>query len=169
MALDIIPKIETGEKMETIRWPFTMTILSILLILCVILVVGVARHNRCALIAFSVCGLLAVIASFLLSSVYLGKQFANGESGIFSISRMLAASTVALADFCMAPEKFIENQASTDLSKEILRHYLNCERARANPFTQRLREAKTTLENMRIELSLIKPLAYQLFPKKGKN
>ncbi|ENN70542.1 hypothetical protein YQE_12717, partial [Dendroctonus ponderosae] len=148
MALDIIPKIETGEKLETIRWPFTMTILSILLILCVILVVGVARHNRCALIAFSVCGLLAVIASFLLSSVYL-------------------ASTVALADFCMAPEKFIENQASADLSREILRHYLNCERARANPFTQRLREAKTTLENMRIELSLIKPKAVKLFPNKG--
>lgn len=77
------------------------------------------------------------------------------------------ASTVALSDLCMAPEKFIESQATTELSKDILRHYLNCERARANPFTQRLREAKTTLENMRIELSLLKPLAFQLFPKKG--
>ncbi|KAL1494107.1 hypothetical protein ABEB36_009758 [Hypothenemus hampei] len=148
MALDLIPKVEMGEKLETIRWPFTMTVLSVLLVLCVVLLVGVARHNRCALIAFSVCGLLAVIASYLLSSIYL-------------------ASTVALGDFCMAPEKFLENQASTELSKEIVRHYLNCERARANPFTQRLREAKTTLENMRIELSLLKPLAFQLFPKKG--
>ncbi|KAH1016808.1 hypothetical protein HUJ04_007977 [Dendroctonus ponderosae] len=162
MALDIIPKIETGEKLETIRWPFTMTILSILLILCVILVVGVARHNRCALIAFSVCGLLAVIASFLLSSK---EQVGNNKTK--SPLYFLAASTVALADFCMAPEKFIENQASADLSREILRHYLNCERARANPFTQRLREAKTTLENMRIELSLIKPKAVKLFPNKG--
>ncbi|CAH1136041.1 unnamed protein product [Ceutorhynchus assimilis] len=148
MALDIIPQIQFGEKVETVRWPFTMTILSVLLVLCVILLVGVARHNRCALIAFSVCGLLAVIASFLLASVYL-------------------ASSVALSDLCIAPEKYIENQAEEDLSKEILRHYLNCERARANPFTQRLREAKTTLENMRIELSLLKPLAFQLFPKKG--
>lgn len=68
----------------------------------------------------------------------------------------------------MAPEKFIETQATTELSKDILRHYLNCERARANPFTQRLREAKTTLEYMRIDLALLKPLAFQLFPKKGK-
>lgn len=73
MALDIIPKIQTGEKLENIRWPFTMALLSVLLVLCVILLVGVARHNRCALIAFSVCGLLAVIASYLLSSIYLGK------------------------------------------------------------------------------------------------
>lgn len=148
IALNLIPTIEVGEKFETVRWPFTMTVLSVLLILCVILLVGVARHNRCALIAFSVCGLLAVIASFIMASVYL-------------------ASTVALGDFCMGPEKFIESRASSELSKDILRHYLNCERARANPFTQRLREAKTTLENMRIELSLLKPLAFQLFPKKG--
>ncbi|KAF7273756.1 tweety isoform X2 [Rhynchophorus ferrugineus] len=148
LALDLIPIIEEVEKFETVRWPFTMTVLSILLILCVILLVGVARHNRCALIAFSVCGLLAVIASFIMASIYL-------------------ASTVALGDLCMTPEKFIENQASTELSKDILRHYLNCERARANPFTQRLREAKTTLENMRTELTLIKPIAFQLFPKKG--
>ncbi|XP_066258399.1 protein tweety isoform X1 [Euwallacea similis] len=148
LALDIIPKIQMGEKFETIRWPFTMAVLSVLLVLCVVLLVGVARHNRCALIAFSVCGLLAVIASYLLSSVYL-------------------ATSVALGDLCMAPERFVENQASTELSKDILRHYLNCERARANPFTQRLREAKTTLEHMRIELSLLKPLAFQLFPKRG--
>ncbi|XP_060522842.1 protein tweety-like isoform X2 [Cylas formicarius] len=148
LALDMFPKIKLGERIETVRWPFTMTVLSVLLILCVVLLVGIARHNRWALIAFSVCGLLAVIASYLMASVYL-------------------ASSVALADFCMAPEKFIENQASTELSKEILRHYLNCERARANPFTQRLREAKTTLDNMRMDLSLLKPLAFQLFPVKG--
>ncbi|KAJ8956726.1 hypothetical protein NQ318_014081 [Aromia moschata] len=109
---------------------------------------GVARHNRCALIAFSVCGLLAVIASYLMASVYL-------------------ASSVALADLCMAPDKFIEDQASTDLSKEILKYYTNCERARANPFTQRLREAKTSIEHMRFNLNLLTKPALYLFPKKG--
>lgn len=148
LGLNLAPKIILGEKIEAIRWPCTMAILSVLLILCVVLLVGVARHNRCALIAFSVCGLLAVIASYLMASVYL-------------------ASSVALGDLCMAPDKFIEDQATTDLSKEILKYYTNCERARANPFTQRLREAKTTIENMRNNLNpLIKPAQY-LFPKKG--
>ncbi|XP_074036022.1 tweety isoform X2 [Leptinotarsa decemlineata] len=148
VGLNLTSTIVFGEKIESVRWPFTMAVLSILLILCVILLVGVARHNRCALIAFSVCGLLAVIASFLMASVYL-------------------ASGVALGDLCMAPDKFVEDQASSDLSKEILKYYTNCERARANPFTQRLREAKTTVDNMRVNLgNMIKPAEY-LYPKKG--
>lgn len=72
-----------------------------------------------------------------------------------------------LGDLCMAPDKFVEDQASSDLSKEILKYYTNCERARANPFTQRLREAKSAVENMRSNLiSMEKPAEY-LFPKKG--
>uniref|UniRef100_T1HYX9 Protein tweety homolog n=1 Tax=Rhodnius prolixus TaxID=13249 RepID=T1HYX9_RHOPR len=48
-----------------------MAILSILLMFCVILLFGVARHSRCALITFSVFGLFAVIFSWLMASVYL--------------------------------------------------------------------------------------------------
>lgn len=148
IGLNLQPKLEFGEKLEAIRWPFTMAILSILLVLCVILLVGVARHNRCALIAFSVCGLLAIILSYLMASIYI-------------------ASSVAIGDLCMEPDKYIEDQASTDLSKEILRYYTNCERARANPFTQRLREAKTTIENMRYNLNNLKPQIFYLYPRKG--
>ncbi|CAH1169129.1 unnamed protein product [Phyllotreta striolata] len=148
VGVSLSSTIVLGHKVEAARWPFTMAVLSILLILCVILLVGVARHNRCALIAFSVCGLLAVIASYIMASIYL-------------------ASSVALGDLCMAPDKFIEDQASTELSKEILRYYTNCERARANPFTQRLREGKTLIDNMHSNLSaLIKP-AEKLYPNKG--
>lgn len=39
-----------GEKVEQLRWPVTMAVLSVLLILCMILLVGVVRHSRCALI-----------------------------------------------------------------------------------------------------------------------
>lgn len=73
VGVNLSSSISLGEKIEGVRWPFTMAALSVLLILCVILLVGVARHNRCALIAFSVCGLLAVIASYVMASIYLGK------------------------------------------------------------------------------------------------
>lgn len=125
-----------------------MALLSILLMLCVVLLVGVARHNRCALIAFSVCGLLAVIASYVMASIYI-------------------ATTVALADLCMAPDKFLQDQASTEVAKEILHYYMNCERARANPFTQRQREGKTAIQNMRTVLGYLKKPAIELFPRKG--
>lgn len=42
--------IEIGEKFEQLRWPITIAVLSALLVLCVILLVGVARHSRCVLI-----------------------------------------------------------------------------------------------------------------------
>lgn len=147
-GLDLIPQVTIGEKIEAVRWPLTMAVLSILLILCVILLVGVARHSRSALIAFSVCGLLAVIASYLMASVYL-------------------ASSVALGDLCIAPDKFVDDQAATELSKEILRYYTSCERARANPFTQRLREAKTTIENMRSNINSLRLPAMHLYPGKS--
>lgn len=145
---DIKSQVIKGEKFEAIRWPATMAVLSVLLVLCVILLVGVARHNRCALIAFSVCGLLAVIASYLMASVYL-------------------SASVALGDLCIAPDKYLEDQQTDNLNKEILRYYTSCERARANPFTQRLREAKTSIENMRNTLHSLRTLAIDLFPKKG--
>lgn len=67
----------------------------------------------------------------------------------------------------MAPDKFLEDEASPGLPKEILRYYTSCERARANPFTQRLREAKSSIENMRNLVNKMKKPAIELFPRKG--
>lgn len=147
-AVTLAPTLTMGDKLEAIRWPLTMGVLSVLLVLCVILLVGVARHSRCALITFSVCGLLAVIASWLLASVYL-------------------ASTVALGDLCVAPEKFLASEASPWVPPEVLLHYTHCEAARANPFTRGLREAKQAMEHTRKELAIIKQPAVELFRNTG--
>lgn len=142
--VSLISALNLGDKIEYFRWPITMAVLSILLVLCVILLVGVARHSRCALIIFSVCGLLAVIASWLLASIYL-------------------ASTVALGDLCIAPDRYLASEASPELYPEVLLHYTHCEAARANPFTQRLREAKQAMDTTRKDLVALKPLAIDLF------
>lgn len=71
-----------------IRYPATLGLLAILIILCVILVIGVARNSRCNLIFFSVVGLFAAVVCWLLSGIYL-------------------ASSVALGDFCMQPKSHI--------------------------------------------------------------
>lgn len=140
----LIPAISLGEKIEYFRWPITMGVLSVLLVLCVILLVGVARHSRCALITFSVCGLLAVISSWLLASIYL-------------------ASTVALGDLCIAPDRYLASEAAPLIPPEVLLHYTHCETSRANPFTQRLREIKQALDTIRREQSILKPMASDLF------
>lgn len=40
LGMNLVPRIIQGEKIEAIRWPLTMAVLSVLLILCVILLVG---------------------------------------------------------------------------------------------------------------------------------
>lgn len=51
-GISLAGAIGMGEKIEQLRWPITMAILSALLVLCVVLVVGVARHSRCVLITY---------------------------------------------------------------------------------------------------------------------
>ena len=49
-GISLTGAIALAERIEQLRWPITMAVLSVLLILCVVLLVGVARHSRCALI-----------------------------------------------------------------------------------------------------------------------
>lgn len=82
---------QLGELYESIRWPATLGFLTILLLLCTVLVIGVARRSRCALIFFSVAGLFCIIICWLLAGVYL-------------------ASSVAAGDFCMRPHEYMCRQ-----------------------------------------------------------
>jgi len=63
----------------------------VLLLLCTVLVIGVARRSRCTLIFFSVSGLFCIIICWLLAGVYL-------------------ASSVAAGDFCMRPHDYMCRQ-----------------------------------------------------------
>ncbi|KAJ8679649.1 hypothetical protein QAD02_015436 [Eretmocerus hayati] len=143
-GLSLAESIRLTERAEQLRWPITMAILSALLILCVVLLVGVARHSRCALITFSVFGLFAVITSWLMGSVYL-------------------ASSVALGDLCMSPDSYITKTARSTLAAEVLSYYMHCENSRSNPFTLQLRDAKQSIDNSRRSLEQVKQLANYLF------
>lgn len=38
--------IQKGDQYELIRWPGTVAVLALLLVLCAVLLVGVAKHSR---------------------------------------------------------------------------------------------------------------------------
>lgn len=122
--------------MELIRWPGTVAVLALLLVLCAILLVGVARHSRCALILFSVCGLIAVSGSWLMSGLYL-------------------ASSVAIGDLCMDPADYLISKAPNDLPDDVLIYYIQCESMRSNPFTLKLRESQTAMTNARSAMNIV--------------
>lgn len=138
---DIVSVVQTAEG---IRWPVTMAVLSILLMFCVVLLFGVARHSRCALITFSVFGLFAVIISWLLSSLYL-------------------ATAVALGDLCMGPDGFLEREAATTPKADILSYYIRCDQSRTNPFFQRLRQGQNAVKEMSSNLVTVARIAKELY------
>nr|CAD7571665.1 unnamed protein product [Timema californicum] len=129
---------------ETIRWPVTMAVLSILLVFCVVLLFGVARHSRCALITFSVFGLFAVIISWLMASMYL-------------------ASSVALGDLCISPGGYLDRQAGSDTKADILNYYIHCDNAHMHPFNQRWQQGKNAVKAMSSNLAMVTKLARELY------
>ncbi|XP_076286513.1 tweety isoform X1 [Lasioglossum baleicum] len=143
-GISLAGAIGIGEKIEQFRWPITMTVLSALLVLCVVLVVGVARHSRCILITFSVFGLFAVIVSWLMASLYL-------------------ATSVALGDLCVSPDGYLTRAVPSTLASGVLSYYTHCENTRSNPFTQRLQDGQRTVKDMIQNLNQITMLALQLF------
>ncbi|XP_039447128.1 protein tweety isoform X1 [Culex pipiens pallens] len=137
-----------GDQWELIRWPGTVAILALLLVLCAVLLVGVARHSRCALILFSVCGLLAVTGSWLMSGIYL-------------------STSVAVGDLCNDPADFLVHQAPNELPADILLYYTQCDVSRSNPFTQRLRESQNAINNARNAMGVVSKIGPVLFKNAG--
>ncbi|XP_034184492.2 tweety isoform X1 [Osmia lignaria lignaria] len=146
-GISLAGAIGMGEKIEQLRWPITMAVLSALLVLCVVLLVGVARHSRCVLITFSVFGLFAVIVSWLMASLYL-------------------ATSVALGDLCVSPDGYLTRAVPSTLASEVLSYYTHCENTRSNPFTQRLRDGQTAISEMSKNLNTVTRLALELYKDK---
>ncbi|XP_061400793.1 protein tweety-2-like isoform X1 [Musca vetustissima] len=131
-----------GELYESIRWPATLGFLTILLLLCTVLVIGVARRSRCALIFFSVAGLFCIILCWLLAGVYL-------------------ASSVAAGDFCMRPHEYMCRQVGM---RSPYVYFLNCGTLR-NRFILRLNESRDLVERARESVSLIQRMSQETYPR----
>ncbi|XP_069970424.1 protein tweety isoform X2 [Penaeus vannamei] len=125
---------------ELARWVGTQGVTGILMIVVLVVMVGVAKHSRCTLITFSVLGLLAMILCWGLTSLYL-------------------VSTVALSDWCMDPNPFLEGQLSKLVSRDVAAYYLRCDPTRKSPFTRYLTHAKQAAELVMTSLNKVTTLA----------
>jgi len=135
--LSFMPRIV--DSVETIRWPATFAILFSLVFFCFLLLCGTCRHSRCLLILFSVLGLLSIVISFILTSLYLG--IAIGGS-----------------DFCFNPRPFIAKQFNSMIESTIVQYYLECDIRHTlalpthyngptnNPFRKQLRDIRKSLD-----------------------
>ncbi|EEC20591.1 conserved hypothetical protein [Ixodes scapularis] len=70
--LTLSPLPRALQLVELFRWPATIGLLCVLILVCLLLLWGVIRHSRCLLILFSVLGLLSVVLCWVMVSLYLG-------------------------------------------------------------------------------------------------
>ncbi|KAG5672510.1 hypothetical protein PVAND_002634 [Polypedilum vanderplanki] len=132
--------IDKFEFYELLRWPITLGFLTFLLFLCTVLVIGVARSSRCLLIFFSVLGLFTVAICWLLSGIYL-------------------ATSVAAADFCMAPyQHFCAQQRLQYIYQS------NCGASGTNHFVIRLGNSRENLELAKRSLYQLEDIGKRIFP-----
>ncbi|XP_055305610.1 protein tweety-2 isoform X2 [Sitodiplosis mosellana] len=132
-----------SEIFEVIRYPVTLGFLAILIVLCVVLVIGVARNSRCNLIFFAVIGLFGIIICWLLSGIYL-------------------ASSVALGDFCMQPTTHLCNKFASDYPNDV--YYLNCGSLRER-FRMRLNESRENIEHASTAFKDVIRISKDLYPR----
>lgn len=131
--------IDEFEFYELLRWPVTLGFLTFLLFLCTVLVIGVARSSRCLLIFFSVLGLFTIAICWLLSGLYL-------------------ATSVGVADFCMAPYQHVCNQQRLQYI-----YQSSCGASGTNHFVIRMNGSKDNLDQAKKALLLMEQMGKQIF------
>lgn len=132
--------IDEYEFYELLRWPITLGFLTFLLFLCTVLVIGVARSSRCLLIFFSVLGLFTVAICWLLSGLYL-------------------ATSVAVADFCVAPQQHVCTQQKLQYIFQT-----NCGASGTNHFVIRLSNSKESIDFAKKSLFTMEDIGRRIFP-----
>ncbi|KAH7943562.1 hypothetical protein HPB52_009218 [Rhipicephalus sanguineus] len=146
--LTLSPLPRALELIELFRWPATIGLLCVLILVCLLLLWGVIRHSRCLLIL--VCTRLKL---FVLLVLVLSNR---------SIEDCLKAGS----DFCLDPEPFLQKQSSGMVDNAVLNYYLHCRHDSSSPFVEPLREARAAVDGVQTLMAPVTQIADRYFPRK---
>ncbi|XP_019724623.1 protein tweety homolog 1 isoform X5 [Hippocampus comes] len=137
---------------EDYRWLSYVMLLLLDLIVCLFILLGLAKQARWLLILMTVLAWLALFLSW-------------GSLGLET------ATVVALSDFCTDPNTFVLNSTNfnTGTSSDVLDYYLTCSRRMNSPFQQLLTQSQRALSNIHTHLSSVERNALTPFPKAEKS
>ncbi|XP_043937601.1 protein tweety homolog 1 isoform X2 [Protopterus annectens] len=141
---------QTGEQInlfEDYRWLAYILLLLMDLIICLFILLGLAKQAKWLVIVMTMMGSLALLLSW-------------GSLGLET------AAVVGLSDFCVDPNSFILNttEMKTDISSDILQYYLTCNQLVRNPFQQRLTVSQRALASIHSQLHGLEREAIPQFP-----
>uniref|UniRef100_A0A803VMT5 Protein tweety homolog n=1 Tax=Ficedula albicollis TaxID=59894 RepID=A0A803VMT5_FICAL len=130
---------------EYYRWLAYLLFFILVLTVCLLACLGLAKHSRCLLVMVLCCGLLMLVLSWASMAVD-------------------TAAAVGTSDFCVAPDKFIMNQTDDEISTEVVHYYLYCDQSLSSPFQQALTVFQRSLTTMQIQIQGLIQYALPLFP-----
>ncbi|NWW24394.1 TTYH2 protein, partial [Falcunculus frontatus] len=130
---------------EYYRWLAYLLFFILVLTVCLLACLGLAKHSRCLLVMMLCCGLLMLVLSWASMAVD-------------------TAAAVGTSDFCVAPNKFIMNQTDDEISAEVVHYYLYCDQSLSSPFQQALTVFQRSLTTMQIQIQGLIQYALPLFP-----
>uniref|UniRef100_A0A8C6SVI3 Protein tweety homolog n=1 Tax=Neogobius melanostomus TaxID=47308 RepID=A0A8C6SVI3_9GOBI len=135
-----------------VRWLSYVLLLLLDLIVCLFILLGLAKQARWLLILMTVLAWLALFLSW-------------GSLGLET------ATVVALSDFCSDPNSFVLNstQFNSGTSADVLDYYLTCNRRANSPYQQLLTQSQRALSNIHTHLSSLDRNALPQFPKAEKS
>lgn len=108
------------------RWIGMIMLFAWMMLLCLILLLGIARSSKCTLLMFCAFGIFTLVLCWICAGLHLGLG-------------------VGLADFCMAPNAPFEKYGSRQVEKNIIKYYVECDTMQPepnNPFMGALRNAQ---------------------------
>ncbi|XP_046897777.1 protein tweety homolog 1 [Hypomesus transpacificus] len=137
---------------EDYRWLSYVLLLLLDLIVCLFILLGLAKQARWLLILMTVLAWLALFLSW-------------GSLGLET------ASVVALSDFCSDPNTFVLNSThfNSGTNPDVLDYYLTCSRRMNSPFQQLLTQSQRALSNIHSHLANLDRNALPQFPKAEKS
>ncbi|XP_028677781.1 protein tweety homolog 1 isoform X1 [Erpetoichthys calabaricus] len=132
---------------EDYRWLTFILLLLLDLLVCLFILLGLAKQARWLLIVMTIFAWVSLILSW-------------GSLGLES------AAAVALSDFCVDPDSFILNatQISLGSSPGALEYYLTCNQDPSGPFQQSLTHCQRLLSNIHSQLDGLERAALAEFP-----
>ncbi|MFT7815904.1 protein tweety homolog 1 isoform X1 [Arapaima gigas] len=133
---------------EDYRWLSYVLLLLLDLVVCLFILLGLAKQARWLLILMTVLAWLALFLSW-------------GSLGLET------ATVVALSDFCSDPNTFVLNSThfNSGTNSEILDYYLTCGRQMNSPFQQLLTQSQRALSSIHTHLSSLEREALPQIPK----
>ncbi|XP_058874348.1 protein tweety homolog 1 isoform X3 [Acipenser ruthenus] len=139
-------------SLEEYRWLSYVLLLLLDLLICLFILLALAKETRWLLLLMSSLSWLSLFLSW-------------GSLGLET------ATAVALSDFCVDPDTYILNTTQLDLGvrQDVLEYYLICNKGMRSPFQQRLTQSQRALSNIHAQLTGLEAMAIPQFPQAEKS